>query len=959
MKNLILSPSLDLIEFTGNILLEDKESLCQNLIIFPGKRPASFLRKYLSEKLKLPFESPRIFSIDEFIDFAYQSLTLPDRKIDDIDGISLLFKLNQQEILIGKEGLTLDDFLPWGLKIFSDFEEMHIEKIKPEQIKGIEIVAEDKIPANIKEKLGKLSVLYTSFYDYLFSHNLSTRAMRYRKAAEDVKKIDITPFKGVLFIGFFALTKSEIILFKELKNYDKVNFIFQKGHNIERIISALEIEVEEKESPPQGPTIQFHKAMDIHGEIFALNQVLSQKKNFDSKDLIVLPLSDTLFPLLQQTLGFAKEYNISLGYPLFRTQVYGVVEKLSRLLTTKEGDNYFLPDYLSFVLHPYVKNIRLGPASYLSRIIFHTIEEQAKSLKKTFILLEEIEENSNIINDCLRKITGLNDYIAEPEIKGHLKNIHQVMIRPFEKIEDIGDFCDKLLKFFSFISMNSSANLHPYTVPFIEIILKVLHELKTSELKNERFKEVDSYFHLLRNYIQQINYPFTGTPVKGLQVLGFLETRNLKFDSVYFLDVNEGIIPAIRKEDTILPYIVRKTLGLPTHEEREKISSYYFETLIAGAKEVHIFYVESADKEKSRFVERLIWRLQKEKKTLDLPKIDETFFEVNFAQTNPQEVKKSDHLIKYIQDKLIFSPTGLDTYLHCPLDFYYKEVLKLEEKEDISDDLDRRDIGKIVHKVLQKFFNQKIGEKLIIKEKDYQNIEGIVEEEVYPHSDRGPIYLIKLQIKKRMRDVLEYHEKHCKETMILKCEDKVKVEVNIPCEKKVRLKGKIDRVERRGEETFIVDYKTGKQAYMPDYEKFINSSRQEWHKTLKSVQLPFYLLLYRQKNKDIPIEKINSSLLLLGGKSIEEKQLLDETCPRIPDKNIREQVFSSGKGRKKQKELPSRKEILEGYQKAIFTLIDEILNPVVSFTPAPEPEKKCLLCAFRVICGHQWLVKEW
>lgn len=959
MKNLILSPSLDLIEFTGNILLEDKESLCQNLIIFPGKRPASFLRKYLSEKLKLPFESPRIFSIDEYIDFAYQSLTLPDRKIDDIDGISLLFKLNQQEILIGKEGLTLDDFLPWGLKIFSDFEEMYIEKIIPEQIKGIEIIAEDKIPANIKEKLGKLSVLYTSFYDYLFSHNLSTRAMRYRKAAEDVKKIDITPFKRVLFIGFFALTKSETIIFKELRNNDKVNFIFQKGHDIERIISDLEIEVEEKGTPlpdkdilgqAQGQTIQFHKAMDIHGEIFALNHVLSQRKKLDSKDLIVLPLSDTLFPLLQQTLGFAKEYNISLGYPLFRTQVYGVVEKLSRLLTTKEGDSYLLPDYLSFVLHPYVKNIYFDGASYLTRIIFHTIEEEAKSLKKTFILLKDIEENSNIINDCLKKITGLKDYITEHEIKGHLKNIHQIMIRPFEKIEDIGDFCDKILKFFSFISRNSSANQHPYTAPFIKTMLKVLDELKNSELKNERFKEIDSYFHLLRNYIRQIHYPFTGTPVKGLQVLGFLETRNLKFENIFFLDVNEGIIPATRKEDTILPYPVRKTLGLPTHEEREKIASYYFETLIAGAKEVHIFYVESADKEKGRFVERLIWRLQKEKMTLDLPKIDETSFEVNFAQTDPQEVKKSDRLIKYILDKLVFSPTGLDTYLHCPLKFYYREVLKLEEKENISEDLERKDIGKIVHTVLQRFFNQKIGEKLIIKEKDYQKIEGVVEEvfrEVYPHSDRGVIYLIKLQIKKRMRDVLEYHEKHCKETTILECEKPVPEGLYL---EKVRLKGKIDRVEQRGEETFIVDYKTGRQAYMPDYEKFINSSRQEWHKTLKSVQLPFYLLLYRQKNKDIPIEKINSSLLLLGGKNIEEKKLLDETCPRI---------FSSEKGKKKQKELLPKKKILEGYQKAIFTLIDEILNPAVSFTPAPEPEKRCPLCDFRIICGRQWLVKEW
>ena len=98
-----------------------------------------------------------------------------------------------------------------------------------------------------------------------------------------------------------------------------------------------------------------------------------------------------------------------------------------------------------------------------------------------------------------------------------------------------------------------------------------------------------SYFRLLRNYTRAIRYPFPGTPVKGLQVLGFLETRSIKFDTVYFLDVNEGIVPHTKKEDTLLPYKMRKFLKLPTHEDSEKISKYYFNTLLGGAKQVHIF----------------------------------------------------------------------------------------------------------------------------------------------------------------------------------------------------------------------------------------------------------------------------------------------------------------------------------------------------------------------------------
>jgi len=63
--------------------------------------------------------------------------------------------------------------------------------------------------------------------------------------------------------------------------------------------------------------------------------------------------------------------------------------------------------------------------------------------------------------------------------------------------------------------------------------------------------------------------------LNGLQILGFLETRNIKFKKVIFLDLNEGVFPNL-SEDYLLPYRIRKILGLPTYHDREKLIYYYF-----------------------------------------------------------------------------------------------------------------------------------------------------------------------------------------------------------------------------------------------------------------------------------------------------------------------------------------------------------------------------------------------
>ncbi len=954
-NNYLLSPGLNLIEFTANLLLENAEELSRNIVIFPGKRPGHFLRKYIADKLNQPFIPPKILSMDEFVDFVYTTyLGYNDRIAGAIDCVPIIFNLNKNEKLIEKEEprLYLDEFLPWCFKIFGDFEELCIEEIDPSKLREIDEIAGESIPLRIKENLIKFSRLYELFYEGLKTVNLSTRSLRYRKVATEIRNTDFQPFKKIVFAGLFALTRSEKRMLSDLAKDERVIFILQKGPNIDDTIKSLKLDVVDVKMEKEPPTINFYQAMDCHSEVFKLNQLINKKRDFDFRDVIVLPLADSLFPVVQHTLGYiGKDYNISMGYPISRTPVYAIIQILSELIETRDEDRYYVPAYFNFVLHPYVKNIYFNRASYVTRIIFHTFEEKFMENQKRFITLNEIEQDKLAIGGCLRKLQKYDNLgIDEDKIRNHLCQIHNVLIRPFEDIENIEDFSDKLLNFFSFISEESPANLHPFTVPFIKTVLESIYELKISNLRSERFNDVGSYFRLIKNYLRTIKYPFPGTPVNGLQILGFLETRNIKFDTVYILDVNEGILPDVKKEDSLLPNGLRAYLGLPTYETREKIFNYYFETLLSGAKEVHIFYVESADKEKSRFVEKLIWEQQQNEGKLTFAKSD-IFFNVKFSQKEPAPIKKTDAMIQVIKSSLNFTATRLDRYLKCPLSFYYSEVLGLGAKEEITGEPDAMKTGGLVHKILERFFTIKIGKLLTIAESDFKIMDDIVEETLkddFQDSRDGFIYLIKMQIKRRMKDVLNYHRKEIlSKRIIIECEGNrspvykpgrkplSRCNIKVTDGEIIQLVGKFDRVDKEADFYYIIDYKTGKDADIPSIERFDIKNREEWLKTLKSVQLPSYLIIYLTNNPDVNVENINAGLMLLGKKEIEEVYLFPD------DITVSDKKFA-----------------YENFKKAVVLLIEEILNPDIPFVPAQDIES-CAGCDFKVMCGRQWVEKSW
>jgi CRISPR/Cas system-associated exonuclease Cas4 (RecB family) len=450
-------------------------------------------------------------------------------------------------------------------------------------------------------------------------------------------------------------------------------------------------------------------------------------------------------------------------------------------------------------------------------------------------------------------------------------------------------------------------------------------------MKEIRFQEVASYFTLFRKYILTSYTPFAGTPLRGVQVLGFLETRNLKFKNVLFLDANEGILPDTTREDSFLPFKARQMLGLPTYLDREEIMFYTFDTLIRGAKESHLFYVENDQKEKSRFVERLLWERQKrEGKRDDKSYVKTIQYRVSLREGNPRPIKKSMEVVRFLKE-YPFSASSLNTYLSCPLQFYYEYVLGLREREVVSEEFEKEEIGSFVHLVLCDYFKGKTGSVLTEKELNLKEFEKVFRkhfEEQYGKDPSGEIYLLRNQAERHLKDFIKsYQVPKIKEfqTRILGLEQRIDVTKD-----SFKLGARLDRVEKRGERTVIIDYKTSanKNYLTIRYNKLDLENRDSWSEAIGTLQLPFYLLTYSHLTGEKP-ETIDCLFLLLGRARI--------------DSDIEVSLF---------KDESEFRENFGNLTEVIFRLLREIVNPDQPFMPTVDPKNHCGRCPYGYICTN-------
>jgi hypothetical protein len=420
-----------------------------------------------------------------------------------------------------------------------------------------------------------------------------------------------------------------------------------------------------------------------------------------------------------------------------------------------------------------------------------------------------------------------------------------------------------------------------------------------------------------------------------MQVLGALETRNLRFRRVFVLDANEGVLPESAAESTLLPFPVRKALGLSTYRDQEDIAAYHFENLVAGADELSLFFVESGDKERSRFVERLLWERQKAEGGLESRHVRAIQYEVNLSHAPPAAVAKTPQMVDWLRLRE-HSATTLDAYLACPLKFYYKVVLNLGLREEATGRIEAVDIGVFVHEVLTRYFGGRTGRPLTTADADAPAMARLVDamfERRFGPADSGANRLLRNQVRRHLCDFVQHY------IGALAAGHRVTVralEHSISASRRgFALRGRVDAVEDRDGRAFLVDYKTSsnRTRYTLKPGKLDVSDRTSWPTAIPTLQLPFYVLLRSQETGVAPTE-IQAMFLLLGRTAMDEK--------------IEVPLFDDPAG---------AASLWPGLETVIFGLLDEIVSLETPFAPTPDLKSACPWCDFRNICGTAWLAR--
>jgi CRISPR/Cas system-associated exonuclease Cas4 (RecB family) len=550
-----------------------------------------------------------------------------------------------------------------------------------------------------------------------------------------------------------------------------------------------------------------------------------------------------------------------------------------------------------------------------------------------FATLSDIENNEKILNGITEKLRQEEEGMTRAEIREHLRMVHLNTIEKFLSFRDIGDFAAKCTELLTFVFNNSTARLHPLFYPFSESFIRALDTVSKSLMKDMSFTDRTSYFTFFRKYIMTGHVPFPGTPLKGVQILGFLETRNIRFDTVFILDANEEVVPDTSKEDTLLPFKAREILKLPTYLDRDKLSAYYFDNLVRGAKEVHIFFVENDTKERSRFVESLLWERQKrDRSTRTSDYVQAVQYKVKLGNDTPAGIPKTDRVVSFLKD-FAYSATVLDTYLNCPLQFYYSYVLDLGKKEEITGEIERADVGKFIHRVLSSYFSRRLNRVLKEADIDLEEMDNLIDDlfgREYGDNPTGAVYLLKAQIKEHLRDYLSKYRIPLikeKKVTIIGVEEPIEATLN-----SYKLKGRLDVVEKRDGNICIVDYKSGSYTknLKINFNRLDPDSRDSWDEAIGSLQLPFYLILYSERH-GIKIEDLRGMFMLLGRSLI--------------NREIELPLFDTDDDSAN----------FDALKTVIWGLLEEIVDPAVPFAATSNRKNSCPKCDFQYICGTQWV----
>ncbi len=293
---------------------------------------------------------------------------------------------------------------------------------------------------------------------------------------------------------------------------------------------------------------------------------------------------------------------------------------------------------------------------------------------------------------------------------------------------------------------------------------------------------------------------------KGINLLTAHGAKGLEFEYVFFAGCNAAYWEKKRKPGGGYKLPDTMFTSQTATSEDEELRRLFYVAITRAEQHLYISYSkfknDGKELEPSMFIAEIQdeHQLPVEKIIIDKEALSE-FSVLNFSEPQAPEIGKiEEEFIGRTLEKFSMNVTALNNYLKCPLEFYFKNLIRIPSPKN-----EATEFGSAVHYALEKLFRkmQEGG-----KEKFPPKEEFISDFEWYMHRHRESF--TKEQFDRRMENGLEilsnYYDKYINSFNKI-----VAIERNIRnvLIKGVPLKGKLDKLEFDGKSVNVVDYKTG------------------------------------------------------------------------------------------------------------------------------------------------------
>ncbi|GBU07822.1 hypothetical protein AwDysgo_11530 [Bacteroidales bacterium] len=704
-------------------------------VVFPSRRARLFFNQYLYQHAQQTLWAPQYFSIEELFQEA-SSLCVAD-------SIKLVATLYEAYVEVynatasKNTSETLDEFYHFGEILLRDFDEVDknmvnalslfsnlqdLDNLKDDfshlsegQVSAISHYFKNTFGANTSLQTAFLSVwnilgrVYVLFKEKLRSQGLAYPGMLMREVVESPS--ESFAMEHYVFVGFNVLHKSEEQLFKILKpkalfywDYDifylndSDAFVNEAG----RFIGANKKkfgEVLDKShfdnflSPRKKITIiasssESGQASYIDSWIDSL-----EKAEFVSPDSAIVLCNEGILPSVVHAISPQKvaNVNITMGFPLTQSPIhsflYILVEMQIKGLASR-GTAFRYLYVLPVLRHPYTQTIFAEASDIEQQIVQEHIFYPTLAILKDEDIFRPTASSAELAEYLLRIIKRLGIAYESPSDKGG------------DTSEDTAEDTAEDI----YHDLYQESIFQSY-----QLVNRLLGLLANGEIHIEK----STFLRLLRKLLSSTSIPFHGEPIRGLQVMGVLETRSLDFKNILLLSTNEGFMPATENDSTFIPQFLRQHVGLSTVEHQDSVYAYYFYRLLQRAENITLIYntdkTQSGKSEMSRFILQLLLdpRLNIERASLQAS--------IQPLQRQEIVVEKTPQLLQALKDRYdissntsaqSLSPSAMNIFIDCSLRFYLQYVEELRQKDDLSEELDSSIFGTIFHRSAELLYRE-------------------------------------------------------------------------------------------------------------------------------------------------------------------------------------------------------------------------------------------------------------